>query len=88
MIFLWNITRILSIQKLVSKYFLILFINKINFKNSYRKEKAYMFPKLIINIDKINEYSTKNEIYILNNKIYELMKKIKKKEGEVIHIFN
>jgi len=88
LIFLWNITGILSIQKLVSKYFLILFINKINFKNSYRKEKAYMFPKLIINIDKINEYSTKNEIYILNNKIYELMKKIKKMEGEVIHIFN
>ena len=47
-----------------------------------------MFPKLIINIDKLNEYSTKNEIYILNNKIYELMKKIKKMEGEGIHIFN
>ena len=82
MIFLWNITRILSIQKLVSKYFLILFINKINFKNSYRKEKAYMFPKLIINIDK------KNEIYKLNNKKKKKKKKIKKMEGEVIHIFN
>ena len=88
MIFLWNITGILSIQKLVSKYFLILFINKINFKNSYRKEKACMFPKLIINIDKINEYSTKNEIYILNNKINELNKRIKKLEGEVIIFYN
>ena len=81
MIFLWNITRILSIQKLVSKYFLILFINKINFKNSFRKEKANMFPKLIINLDKLNEYNTKNEMHMLNNKI-------KKMEGEVIHIFN
>ena len=88
MIFLWNTKQILSIQKLVSKYFLILFINKINFKNSYRKEKAYMFPKLIINIDKINEYSTKNEIKALNKKITELVKKIKKMEVEVIIIFN
>ena len=66
---------------LVSKYFLILFINKINFKNSFRKEKANMFPKLIINLDKLNEYNTKNEMHMLNNKI-------KKMEGEVIHIFN
>ena len=88
MIFLWNITGILSIQKLVSKYFLILFINKINFNNSYRKEKANMIPKLIINLDKLNEYITKNEIHILNNKIYELVNKIKKMDVEVIHIYN
>ena len=67
---------------------MILFINKINFNNSYRKEKANTIPKLIINLDKLNEYITKNEIHILNNKIYELVNKIKKMEVEVIHIYN
>jgi hypothetical protein len=47
-----------------------------------------MIPKLIINLDKLNEYITKNEIHILNNKIYELVNKIKKMEVEVIHIYN
>ena len=56
--------------------------------NSFRKEKGKIIPKLIINLDKLNEYSTKNEIKILNKKITELVKKIKKMEVEVINIFN
>ena len=56
--------------------------------NSFRKEKGKIIPKLIINLDKLNEYSTKNEIKALNKKITELVKKIKKMEIEVIIIFN
>ena len=56
--------------------------------NSFRKEKGKVVPKLIINLDKLNEYSTKNEIKALNKKITELVKKIKKMEVEVIIIFN
>ena len=56
--------------------------------NSFRKEKGKIIPKLIINLDKLNEYSTKNEIKTLNKKITELIKKIKKMEVEVINIFN
>jgi hypothetical protein len=56
--------------------------------NSFRKEKGNIIPKLIINLDKLNEYGTKNEIKTLNNKIFELVKKIKKMEVEVIIIFN
>jgi hypothetical protein len=56
--------------------------------NSFRKEKGKIIPKLIINLDKLNEYSTKNEIKTLNKKITELVKKIKKMEVEVIYIFN
>lgn len=56
--------------------------------NSFRKEKGKVVPKLIINLDKLNEYSTKNEIKTLNKKITELVKKIKKMEVEVINIFN
>ena len=56
--------------------------------NSFRKEKGKIIPKLIINLDKLNEYSTKNEIKTLNKKITELLKKIKKMEVEVIIIFN
>jgi hypothetical protein len=56
--------------------------------NSFRKEKGKIIPKLIINLDKLNEYSTKNEIKALNKKITELVKKIKKMEVEVIIIFN
>ena len=56
--------------------------------NSFRKEKGKIIPKLIINLDKLNEYSTKNEIKTLNKKITELVKKIKKMEDEVIIIFN
>jgi len=56
--------------------------------NSFRKEKGKIIPKLIINLDKLNEYSTKNEIKALNKKITELVKKIKKMEVEVINIFN
>ena len=37
--------------------------------NSFRKEKGKIIPKLIINLDKLNEYSTKNEIKALNKKI-------------------
>ena len=56
--------------------------------NSFRKEKGKIIPKLIINLDKLNEYSTKNEIKALNKKITELVKKIKTMEVEVIIIFN
>jgi hypothetical protein len=56
--------------------------------NSFRKEKGKIIPKLIINLDKLNEYSTKNEIKALNKKITELVKKIKKMEVEVIIIFH
>ena len=56
--------------------------------NSFRKEKGKIIPKLIINLDKLNEFSTKNEIKALNKKITELVKKIKKMEVEVINIFN
>ena len=56
--------------------------------NSFRKEKGKIIPKLIINLDKLNEYSTKNEIKALNKKITELVKKIKKMGVEVIIIFN
>ena len=56
--------------------------------NSFRKDKGKIIPKLIINLDKLNEYSTKNEIKTLNKKITELVKKIKKMEVEVIIIFN
>ena len=56
--------------------------------NSFRKVKGKIIPKLIINLDKLNEYSTKNEIKTLNKKITELVKKIKKMEVEVIIIFN
>lgn len=56
--------------------------------NSFRKEKGKIIPKLIINLDKLNEYSTKNEIKTLNKKITELVKKIRKMEVEVIIIFN
>lgn len=56
--------------------------------NSFRKEKGKIIPKLIINLDKLNEYSTKNEIKALNKKITQLVKKIKKMEVEVIIIFN
>ena len=56
--------------------------------NSFRKDKGKIIPKLIINLDKLNEYSTKNEIKALNKKITELVKKIKKMEVEVIIIFN
>jgi polyhydroxyalkanoate synthesis regulator phasin len=56
--------------------------------NSYKNEKGKIIPKLIINLDKLNEFRTKNEINILNNKIYELLKKIKKLENEVIILYN
>ena len=56
--------------------------------NSFRKEKGKIIPIIIINLDKLNEYSTKNEIKTLNKKITELVKKIKKMEVEVIIIFN
>lgn len=47
-----------------------------------------MIPKLIINLDKLNEYNTKNEVIVLNKKINELLKKIKKLEDEVIIFYN
>ena len=56
--------------------------------NSYKNEKGNIIPKLIINLDKLNEFRTKNEVNILNNKIYELLKKIKKLENEVIILYN
>jgi hypothetical protein len=43
---------------------------------------------LIINLDRLNEYNTKNEIIVLNKKINELLKKIKKLENEVIILYN
>ena len=56
--------------------------------NSYKNEKGKIIPKLIINLDKLNEFRMKNEVNILNNKIYELLKKIKKLENEVIILYN
>ena len=56
--------------------------------NSYKNEKGKIIPKLMINLDKLNEFRTKNEVNILNNKIYELLKKIKKLENEVIILYN
>jgi polyhydroxyalkanoate synthesis regulator phasin len=56
--------------------------------NSYKNEKGKIIPKLIINLDKLNEFRTKNEVNILNNKIYELLKKIRKLENEVIILYN
>lgn len=56
--------------------------------NSYKNEKGKIIPKLIINLDKLNEFRTKNEVNILNNKINELLKKIKKLENEVIILYN
>ena len=56
--------------------------------NSYKNEKGNIIPKLIINLDKLNEFRMKNEVNILNNKIYELLKKIKKLENEVIILYN
>ena len=56
--------------------------------NTYKNEKGKIIPKLIINLDKLNEFRTKNEVNILNNKIYELLKKIKKLENEVIILYN
>ena len=56
--------------------------------NSYKNEKGKIIPKLIINLDKLNEKRKKNEVNILNNKIYELLKKIKKLENEVIILYN
>ena len=56
--------------------------------NSYKNEKGKIIPNLIINLDKLNEFRTKNEVNILNNKIYELLKKIKKLENEVIILYN
>lgn len=67
---------------------MILFIININFTDTYRNERGKIIPKLIINLDSINEYSTKSEVIALNKKIYELLKKIKKLEGEVIIFYN
>ena len=73
----------------ISKYiFLILFITEIYFTNSYRNKTGNLIPKLIINLDRLNEYNTKNEIIVLNKKINELLKKIKKLENEVIILYN
>ena len=52
------------------------------------EEKEKIIPKLIINLDKLNEYNTKNEVIVLNKKINELLKKIKKLEDEVIIFYN
>jgi hypothetical protein len=47
-----------------------------------------LIPKLIINLDKLNEYNTNKEVILLNKRIYELLSRIKKYENEVIILYN
>ena len=74
--------------------YLIFFIYKIYFLNSFReKEKEReIIPTLTIDLDKIkeikNEKKFSEEIHLLKNKINELENIIKKLETEVYNLYN
>lgn len=83
-----NIKIITLIVKLVSLFYLIYFIYIIYFLNSIIEEKGKIIPKLTIDLDKMKKEFSKNEVLLLNNKIFELQIIIKDLEAEVYNLYN
>lgn len=76
-------------------HYLIFFIYKIYFLNSFREKEGKIIPKLTIDIDKIREVENEKkskeieeEILLLKRKINELQSNIKKLESEVYNLYN
>ena len=76
-------------------HYLIFFIYKIYFLNSFREKEDKIIPKLTIDIDKIREVENEKkskeieeEILLLKRKINELQSNIKKLESEVYNLYN
>ena len=76
-------------------FYLIFFIYKIYYLNSFREEEGKIIPKLTNDLD--NKVTMKNdnklkekveEVLLLNNKINELQITIKKLESEVYNLYN
>ena len=76
-------------------FYLIFFIYKIYYLNSFREEEGKIIPKLTNDLD--NKVAMKNdnklkekveEVLLLNNKINELQITIKKLESEVYNLYN
>ena len=96
MIFLWNIQKNLLKLNLASIFhYLIFFIYKIYFLNSFREKEGKIIRKLTIDIDKNRKMEKekkskeiKEEILLLKRKINELQATIKKLESEVNNLYN
>ena len=76
-------------------HYLIFFIYKIYFLNSFREKEGKIISKLTIDIDKIREVENEKkskeieeEILLLKRKINELQSNIKKLESEVYNLYN
>ena len=77
-------------------FYLIFFIYKIYFLNSFKEEEGKIIPKLTNDLDNINTMKNDNkykeikveEVLLLNNKIKELQITIKKLESEVNNLYN
>ena len=76
-------------------FYLIFFIYKIYFLNSFREEEGTIIPKLTIDLDNISKMKNedklkeiKDEVLLLNNKINELQTIIKNLESEVYNLYN
>ena len=76
-------------------HYLIFFIYKIYFLNSFREKERKIIRKLTIDIDKIREVENEKkskeieeEILLLKRKINELQSNIKKLESEVYNLYN
>jgi predicted RNase H-like nuclease (RuvC/YqgF family) len=76
-------------------HYLLFFIYKIYFLNSFREKEGKIIPKLTTDIDRIREMENekkskeiKEEILLLKRKINELQSTIKKLESEVYNLYN
>ena len=76
-------------------FYLIFFIYKIYFLNSFREEEGTIIPKLTFDSDNISKMKNedklkeiKDEVLLLNNKINELQTIIKNLESEVYNLYN
>ena len=74
-------------------FYLIFFIYKIYFLNSFKEEEGKIIPKLTNDLDNMNKMKNENklkveEVLLLNNKINELQITIKKLESEVNNLYN
>ena len=74
-------------------FYLIFFIYKIYFLNSFKEEEGKIIPKLTNDLDNMNKLKNENklkveEVLLLNNKINELQITIKKLESEVNNLYN
>ena len=83
-----NIKIITLIVKLVSFFLFNIFFYIIYFLNSIIEEKGKIIPKLTIDLDKMKKEFSKNEVLLLNNKIFELQIIIKDLEAEVYNLYN